>query len=495
MRVEMDTRAKITHLLNRLGLGANEQEIDALMPYGADGAARKLINYEHTPDRFPVDPTELVLHDRDANVSLEPHRYALWWILRMAATQRPLEEKMTLFWHNHFAVSGAKVEFGPAMLDYLNILRKHAVGNFSELTYEISRSPAMLHWLDAEISHKTHPNENFGRELMELFTLGIGNYTEKDVKEVSRCFTTWGVRYPYYELGKMPERDKVMKMSDADMPMIAFTECPYLADTGPKTVLGVTRRFDDKSMIQFLCENPITAKRLMKKLWAFMAYENPEDKVVDHLANKFVASKLEMKPVLAEMVSMPEFWSDRAVGTMIKSPVSFTIGAMRQFKVGEHFLGMRAQGATYETPLNAQLVGQLYGAFTLLHNQGLAPLFPPDVSGWRWGSAWVGASAMLERQRIANYLYNGTKQGRISSKWIRPLNEAAKGKDSEWLVDRVCETMTITLPKAQKDALVESMKKKGVDVALKDPKAKTPPALIVQPLIRVLAASPEYQLC
>ncbi len=489
----MDTRAKVTHLYNRFGLGASEDEVREGCALGVEGTVHKLIEYHKTPDRFDVHPSEFVLHPRDQNVSLDPQRYTLHWILRMLTTKRPMEEKLTLFWHNHFAVSGAKVEFGPAMGDYLDVMRTDASGNFGTLLHNVSRTPAMLRWLDTEISLKNHPNENFGREIMELFTLGIGNYTEKDVKEVSRAFLGFGVRNIYNEMGRMPAPDKVRTAIENDMPLICATDCPDLRDTEPKTVLGVTKRFDAPAMCNFLASHPATTKRMMKKLWSFFAYENPEEEVVDHLAKVFVANNLEMKPVLYEMASMPQFWSSKAVGTMIKSPVDFTIGALRQFNVGPHLMSLRSEGATFRTPMDNRLLGQLYGVSRALNNQGLLPLFPPDVSGWRWGSAWVGASAMLERQKVSDMVFSNTNKGVIATPWLKTLKDVPNMKDPQVFADKVCSALGLALPTDKKKHLVDGVKSRYAKLLADGKPASQLTAL--KGTLRILVASPEYQLC
>src|SRR5579862_1345225 len=185
-------RQKGAHLLRRFGLGASEAELDYyLKDGGLNGAIEKLLNYENTDEGFKLDVDSF---RNGKNNNINPQSVAVWWTARMLITQRPLQEKMTLFWHNHFATSGEKVTPGSMMYVQNDLLRQYATGNFREMLMAVSKDPAMLFWLDNQYNVKGKPNENFAREVMELFTLGIGNYTEQDIREGARAFTGWSIQ-------------------------------------------------------------------------------------------------------------------------------------------------------------------------------------------------------------------------------------------------------------------------------------------------------------
>src|SRR5687768_4060991 len=157
----MNSRQKTAHLLRRFGLGASRAELDLYEPMGIDGALESLLNYDKVEEGFDVSPWELCFEENNEQLYLDPFRTVAWWSLRLLLTKRPLQEKLTLFWHDHFAVSATKIEFGPMMLDYLEAIRRNATGNFKELLTDVSKTPAMLRWLDADENTKGHPNENF----------------------------------------------------------------------------------------------------------------------------------------------------------------------------------------------------------------------------------------------------------------------------------------------------------------------------------------------
>src|SRR5437879_4491258 len=177
----MTTREKVAHLLRRFGLGASQTELDSYSRVGVDGAINRLLHYEGIQEDFNVNPWSYTWNaDPKNKLSADTGRFSSWWACKLLLTNRPLQQNLALFWHNHFAVAESKIQNGPMMLGYLNTLTDNANGNFRRLLSAVARDPAMIKWLDSDLNIKGKPNENFAREVMELFTLGIGNYTEKD---------------------------------------------------------------------------------------------------------------------------------------------------------------------------------------------------------------------------------------------------------------------------------------------------------------------------
>ena len=220
----MNEREKISHLLRRFGLGAGKYEVDQYAPLGVEGTIDRLINYEKVDEKFTVNPYEMTGYGEEGLLMLDPPRFAAWWSLRLLLTQRPLQERLTLFWHNHFAVSGDKVFYGPSILEYQQVLRRNASGNFRTLLHEVAKTPAMVFYLDTQMSVKGKPNENFAREVMELFTLGAGHYTEKDIQEAARAFTGWGIHYvdfggqtPFEQIIDRCAREEKMALNFCDV--------------------------------------------------------------------------------------------------------------------------------------------------------------------------------------------------------------------------------------------------------------------------------------
>jgi uncharacterized protein (DUF1800 family) len=310
------------------------------------------------------------------------------WVYRLVASPKPLQEKMTLFWHNHFATANSKVNNARWMWNQNELFRRHALGNFRTLVHEVAKDPAMMRWLDTVVSKKGRPNENFARELFELFTLGIGNYTEDDIKEAARAFTGWEVR------------------NDA----FFFNRAQH--DTGQKTIFGKTGAFTGEQVIDLAVAHPATARHLVTKLFVHFVNDQPNTSTIDRLARLFTESGYEVKPLVRALLLSPDFSSEAAYHAKIKSPVDFVIGAVK----------------TLGIPAFPQLA-------TTLGALGQALFNPPTVKGWPEGIEWISASSLLARQNFANQLATGRNGSR--QPWISPSEElAALGiTDDEDVVD------------------------------------------------------------
>ena len=228
-----------------------------------------------------------------------------WWVYRMMTTRAPLREKLTLFWHGHFATSFEKVDNSRLMHQQVETIRRHAWGNVRELTLAIARDPAMVVWLDGESNTKEHPNENFARELMELFTCGIGHYTESDVREAARAFTGW-------------HREKTQ---------FAFSAGEH--DAGRKHFLGKLGRFDGSDIIDILMQQPATLHFLARKLLRFFAAPEPPEPVIAAAAALLDRTRLDVKWFLRELFQSRFFYSRECYRTRIASPVEFAVGTIR----------------------------------------------------------------------------------------------------------------------------------------------------------------------
>src|SRR5687767_12975587 len=261
-------REKGAHLLRRFGLGASEAELDYYLEgKGLPGAIDKLLNYESVDENFSVPIQSMANQNGQVNMPL----MQLWWMTRLITTRRPLQEKMTLFWHDHFATSAAKVAGPPMMYGQNELLRENATGKFQTILLEVSKDPAMLFWLDNQYNVKGKPNENFAREIMELFTLGIGHYTEKDIQEAARAFTGWTFRRP----GGRAVADYVPGQRFAE-----YLFRPRFHDTEPKTVLGQTGPLTGEQVVDILCNHPQTPKYIALKIWEWFAYPSPAPALV-----------------------------------------------------------------------------------------------------------------------------------------------------------------------------------------------------------------------
>jgi uncharacterized protein (DUF1800 family) len=282
-----------------------------------------------------------------------------WFVDRMLRTPAPLQEKMTLFWHGHFTSAMQKGITGQQLADQNNLFRANALGNIRTLTLAVSQDPAMLRYLDNAQNFKAHPNENYARELMELFTLGIGNYTETDIRESARAFTGWRIG-----------RDG------------RFFDDRAQHDDGSKTFLGRTGNFDGHDIVGIIFQQPAAARWFANKLLNFYVYNDPEPGLIDAVAAELRRHDFELQPVMATLLRSNVFYSDRAYRALVKSPVEFVVGSAQLFGVSEVDLPMLAA----------------------INRMGQRLFYPPDVKGWDGGAKWLNSQTLLVRENFASAL-------------------------------------------------------------------------------------------
>lgn len=350
----LDTaRSQVAHLLRRAGFGATQAELDTYTQLGFAGALDRILSPETIDDSATDQQIGAVGLDRDNPESRKKIEDAkFWWLNRMLLTQRPLVEKMNLFWHNHFATANSKVGNAWLMLDQIQLFRDNGLGSFETLLQQITRDPAMLIWLDNRQNRKGANNENFAREVQELFTVGIGNYTEQDIKEAARAFT-----------GHTLDRD------------LHYVFNKNQHDAGNKTFYGQVGPFDADDILAILVRHPATARYLTTKLFTFFVYDNPDSSTIDRLSNTFTQSNFEIRAVLRDIFSGPEFLSMQAFHAQIKSPVDLVVGSLKSLSVAN--------------------VGP--DSTQVLRRMGQDLLNPPDVSGWKGGADWINATTLFER--------------------------------------------------------------------------------------------------
>lgn len=485
-----DTKEKVAHLLRRFGLGASQKEVEEYSRLGLDGALTRLLHYEGIPEDFNIDPWSFAfLEDRKNPVSLDNSRFYAWWANQMVFTNRPLKENLALFWHNHFAVSGAKIEYGPSMLSYLQCLREHANGNFRQLLGEVARTVAMIQWLDSDSNVKGIPNENFGREVMELFTLGVGHYTETDVKEAARAFTGWSVKYSVNFPPKTPYDQQVRENVEAGRPMFCFCECPELHDDGFKTILGKRKQFDADMVFDLLLSQPSHAPFLMKKMWEWFVYPNPSKEELDKVCQVYIDNKYEIKPVLMHLATCNEFWSAKCHRAVVKSPVAYTMSLARQVNLGAAFGNKANMDPAQTTPASGSLVGMGYQLVNIMQKQGLTLLFPPDVSGWRWGTHWITSATMMERMRVGDYFLG---RGDVIKGVWQGITDTYKPDTSEAIVKGLAAWFDMPLDEDTRDILV-----KAVDAA-GGPKAfakQNTAQKVIRNTFKLMSSTPGFQMC
>jgi uncharacterized protein (DUF1800 family) len=351
---------KMAHLYRRAGFGATAAELRAAMDRGLDATLESLINYESVEE-----DVELKLAQLNPPLDLSKLKdLQTWWLFRMLNTRRPLLEKMTFFWHNHFATAISKVDDAGLMLQQNQVLRANALGNFRLMLINVARDPAMLIWLDGNLNRKGAPNENFARELMELFTMGIGNYTERDVKEAARAFTGWQF------------------LKDRTTGATTFFRNDSQHDSGNKTVLGKTGNLDGVDVLDLLVAREATARFIATKLFKFFIHDSPTPDQVEPFAQIYLQQNNEIRPVVRAILTSDLFWSEEAYLAKVKSPVEFVIGALKQISPDANIASVSAE--------TVKMGQELFN--------------PPTVKGWDGGASWINSATMLARMNFVNNL-------------------------------------------------------------------------------------------
>src|SRR5579864_1583439 len=389
--------AKAGHLLRRAGFGALPSEVALAIEAGPDGAVDALFDSPPGSDTAPpfdgIRPAEVradsmvqdVLRSRikpkDSpqvraayNEVNRAHQRGIvvltsWWLDRMARAQAPLREKLTLFWHGHFTSSFGDVQDAIAMYNQNQLFRQHADGNFARLLEGVARDPAMLRYLNNDANRKGHPNENWARELREVFTMGIGHYTETDIRESARAWTGWTLRdYRTFE----------------DRRTFAFRA--QLHDDGMKSFFGQSGAFDGTDILRIILANPATPRYIAGKLAKFFVSPTPDPVLVEGMAQRLIATGYELAPVLRAMFRSQAFYHPSVIHAQIKSPVEFVVGAVRH-------LGIATPDWVRLSQLTAEAGQHLF--------------FPSTVKGWDGGKAWINAATVFARANLAGDLLAG----------------------------------------------------------------------------------------
>jgi uncharacterized protein (DUF1800 family) len=301
------TRERIAHVVRRLGIGANPALVTA--QYSVEEAITTMLARRGAAAEPPtVDPPATW---DDVDYEIWPEELLPWWMATIASGNRPLDERLTWFWHDHFALSGAKVDHAHILWNHHRLIRNHALGNFAEMLHAVAKDPAMLWYLDGNQNNVEAPNENYGREAMELHTLGVGNYSQKDVSEIARCFTGWVINEPHWEHAgfEYGDRDPWSAVFDPD-----------LFDAGRKTILGSTGTFDMDGALDVLLERPETGRYVAAALYREIVGLEPSPASTRRLGKRF-SRDYSIEPLVEEIVSDPVFVSDEAIRAKVKSPL------------------------------------------------------------------------------------------------------------------------------------------------------------------------------
>ncbi|HIM78974.1 MAG TPA: DUF1800 domain-containing protein [Dehalococcoidia bacterium] len=402
--------ALMAHLMRRAGFGASRDELEARAAKGYEETVEELLNPEA---QEPTDRIEMMrYHPWTWRPGTLPGMGAAEWMRDLLNTKRPLEEKMALFWHQVFATGVSKVDHYDDVMDMIVKFRKYGLSNYRDLLLEMAKDPAMIYWLDNCDNHATAVNENWGRELLELFSMGVGNYTEVDVRECSRAFTGWTIK-PKLPRGPIGRFDWFFEFREEDH------------DDGEKTFLGETGNFDGEDIIDIICQQPATAGFICRHLYSFFVADEaqvpawgvtpPRDEAaIDLMVDTFIESGYDIRSVLRVMFNSDFFKEARFA--RLKSPTEVVVSTLRMV------------GGSTQFP--APGIGDLSRQPNYM---GQDLLNPPSVEGWHTGAEWINSGSLMRRVNFAAELVGDTSNPGVQS-MISRLH-AQDARTPEQLVD------------------------------------------------------------
>lgn len=349
------------HLYRRAGFAASAEQLTAAASMSPADTVFRLFSILE-PTEFTAEMTTLA---QSVIATGDAKNLPGWWTYRLLTSPHQVLEKATLFWHGHFATSAAKVDEPRLMMTQHEILRRFALGDFGAFVKEMSRNAAMLLWLDSATNRKAHPNENYARELMELFCLGEGEYTETDIRELARCFTGWEIKSERFRFNR------------------------FQHDYGEKTILGQTGTFGGEEGAAIVLSQPACPRFIVRKLIRYYLFDEPTApaELVEPLAQQLRESNLQIAPVLERMLSSRLFFSAHAIGRKVRSPVELGIGLLR------------ALGGTTNS----------YELADGMKDLGQRLFYPPNVKGWDGGRTWINSSTLLGRANFVRRLLGHEK--------------------------------------------------------------------------------------
>lgn len=464
--------ALMAHLLRRAGFGATRQELEQYLAQGYEAVVDDLL-HPTDPQNLPDDvirryhPEQSELRDLTSS--------GAYWMYRMITTKCPLEEKIALFWHGLLATGYTKLNQARSQLNQVEMFRRSGLGSFRELLLELSRDPAMLLWLDNNENHNGAINENFGRELLELFSMGIGNYSEEDVKEGSRAFTGWTLGNAEY-MAIRAYKDSIWPYSRIAW-HFQYREQDH--DNGEKTFLGETGNFNGEDIIDIIVKQEATARFISTRLFQFFAADEvTEDgeKAIAEMMQSYFDSGYEIRAVLRTLFNSAYFKSDGVRYARVKGPVELIVGAMRL-------------AGSYRSPtLGIEKITN----HSFFMGQGL--LNPPTVEGWHEGSEWIDSGSLVERVNfVAQEMGNTARPG------VRDIIDRLSASNGstltpDELVDRCLDLVgPITVSDSTRATLVGFAERQG-NLDLKDHQPGDEAEQRVGNMLRLVAASREFQL-
>ena len=430
----------VAHLMRRAGFGASRAEIDSLSDMGYESAVESMFDVAN-PTSMRLD---LIRRHHPDRMGMMGTVGGAHWMYRMISTDKPLSEKVALFWSGIFATGYAKLANGKVLHDQIRMFLRYGLGDFRTLLLELSKDPAMIIWLDNCESHKGAINENYGRELLELFSMGVGNYTEEDIKEASRAFTGWTIANTEYMTLKSM-RDSVWPYGRLSM---HFEYKKDDHDDGEKVFLGERGHFNGDDIIDIICKQPATANFIARHMYSFFVadeppvpewpYKPPRDpEAIKILADTYFESNYSISEMLRVLFKSDFFKSEEVRYERVKSPVELMVGLLRLTQ-------------EFESPKEEIVLANNQSMF-----MGQWLLNPPSVEGWHWGTEWINSGSVVERVNfVSERLGNHDSPGVIAMA-ERMLANGRGDLEAETLVDRALEQLSMyNLSERSRSAIV-----------------------------------------
>ena len=476
----------LAHLMRRAGFGASRSQLESLAEKGYDGVVADLLSPSQSSE-MSDDLIRRYHHEQSGMMGqLSPGSY---WIYKMATSTDALREKMSLFWHGIFATGYPKITNGKVLSDQIRMFRRYGMGNFKTLLTELARDPSMIVWLDNHDNHRGAINENFGRELLELFSMGVGNYSEEDIKEASRAFTGWTIGNTEY-MALRAERDSIWPYGRISW-HFQFNEDDH--DDGEKEFLGRTGNFNGEEIVEIICEQPATAAFIARHMYHFFVadeppvpqwpYVEPQDpEAIEILSKAYFESDYDIGHMLNVLFTSDFFKSQDSWYARVKSPAEVMAGVLRltgEFNRPRRQIVERQQQMTW--------MGQ-----TLIN--------PPSVEGWHEGLEWIDTGTFVERLNFASTQLGNTAHPGVKSIIERVATNACPGLRSgsgsaispPELVDRCLDEIgVITVSDETRSSLVDYATAEGDIVA--GPEVNEETSERVAQLLQMIAATHEFQ--
>ncbi len=460
--------ALMSHLFRRAGFGATRDELDRYCALGYESAVEELL---HPEKAAPIDEDVIRRYHVDQNSLMLIESSQAYWLYRIINTNAPLQEKMALFWHGLFATAYGKLNHAKAVVNQTDLFRNRGLGSFRTLLIELSRDPAMIFWLDNKDNHNGAPNENYGRELLELFSMGIGNYTEDDVKNCARAFTGWTINNADY-MSVRASRDSIWPHGRLDW---QFRYHPDDHDDGEKTFLGESGRFNGEDVIDIIVRQPATAWFVAANLYQFFVSDRPDEGSIQELAGVFQDTDGDIGAVMRHLFLSDFFRSDAVRLAKVKSPAELVAGTARLS--GAHQF---PDWSIVNLAMDANFMGQEI-------------LNPPTVEGWHTGREWIDTGNLVERINSAAVEIGNVEQPGVRQ-IIARIQAAGDSVAPGQLVDLCLDAMGQFETGAETRANLTAYARRWGDLRFDRPDALACTQQRVGEMLQLIAATREYQL-